>query len=71
MAPFRLSDRQFKVLKPRLPMDTRGVRRVDDRQAISGIVFLLVSGCRWTDAPSACGPHTTPDNRFVRRALVS
>jgi transposase len=68
MALFWLSDRQFGVLKPLLPTDTRGVPRVDDRRVISGIIFVLMSGCRWKDAPAAYGPHKTLYNRFVRWA---
>jgi transposase len=46
----------------------RGVPRVDDRRVISGIVHVLRSGCRWSDAPPAYGPCKTLYNRFVRRA---
>ena len=65
---FWLSDDQFARLRPLLPTDTRGVRRVDDRRVISGIVHVLQSGCRWKDAPAAYGPHKTLYNRFVRWA---
>ena len=40
--------------------------RVDDRRVISGIVHVLKSGCRWSDAPEVYGPHKTLYNRFVR-----
>src|SRR5215467_11282809 len=65
---FWLSDEQFARLKAHLPSDTRGKPRVDDRRVISGIVHVLVSGCRWKDAPSAYGPRKTLYNRFVRWA---
>jgi transposase len=43
--------------------------RVDDRRVISGIVHVLKSGGRWTDAPrDQYGPHKTLYNRFVRWA---
>lgn len=63
---FWLSEEQFGRLAPHLPTDTRGVPRVDDRRVISGIVHVLKSGCRWSDAPQAYGPHKTLYNRFVR-----
>jgi transposase len=63
---FWLSEEQFGRLAPLLPTDTRGVPRVDDRRVISGIVHVLKSGCRWSDAPEAYGPHKTLYNRFVR-----
>ena len=63
---FWLTDEQFDRLGPFLPMDTRGIARVDDRRVISGIVQVLKSGCRWKDAGPAYGPHKTLYNRFVR-----
>ena len=63
---FWLSEEQFGRLAPHLPTDTRGVPRVDDRRVISGIVHVLKSGCRWSDAPEFYGPHKTLYNRFVR-----
>jgi transposase len=65
---FWLSDEQFGRLEPLLPHDTRGVARVDDRRVISGIVQVLISGSRWSDAPSIYGPRKTLYNRFVRWA---
>jgi len=56
---FWLSDRQFARIAPHLPTDTRGKPRVDDRRVISGILQILLSGARWTDAPSAWGPRKT------------
>jgi transposase len=47
-----------------LPTDVRGFQRVDDRGAISGIVHVLKSGCRWCDCPPDYGPPTTIYNRF-------
>jgi len=46
---FWLTDAQFGRLEPHLPTDTRGKPRVDDRRVISGIVHVLVSGCRWNE----------------------
>ena len=54
-----------RALAPQLPMDTRGVWRVDDRRVISGIVHVLSSGGRWIDAPAVYGPCKTLYNRFV------
>jgi transposase len=66
---FVLTEAQIAKLAPLLPNDTRGVPRVDDRRVISGIVHVLRSGCRWSDAPRAYGPHKTLYNRFVRWAV--
>jgi transposase len=63
-----LTDDQFARLGPHLPTDTRGKPRVDDRRVISGIVRVLVCGCRWKDAPPVYGPRKTLYNRFRRWA---
>ena len=43
-----------------------GLRGVDDRRVISGIIFVINNGLRWRDAPPGYGPHKTIYNRFVR-----
>jgi transposase len=63
-----LTDAQFARIEPHLPTDTRGKPRVDDRRVISGIIQVLLSGCRWKDAPAAYGPRKTLYNRFQRWA---
>ncbi|WP_437373645.1 IS5 family transposase [Inquilinus limosus] len=63
---FWLSDEQWGRLSPLLPNKPRGVPRVDDRRVISGIVHVLVSGCRWKDAPAIYGPVKTLYNRHKR-----
>jgi transposase len=69
MDHFWLTDEQFAKIAPLLPNDTRGKERVDDRRVISGIVHVLKSGGRWTDAPrEVYGPKKTLYNRFVRWA---
>lgn len=42
---------------------------MDDRRVISGIIQVIVSGCRWSDAPLEYGPRKTLYNRFVRWAM--
>jgi transposase len=69
MDRFWLSEEQFAKIVLHLPTDTRGKERVDDRRVISGIVHVLKSGGRWTDAPrEVYGPQKTLYNRFVRWA---
>ena len=55
-------------VQPLLPTDVRGKERVDDRRVISGIIFVIKSGCRWCDCPPEYGPAKTIYNRFVRWA---
>jgi len=65
---FWLNDEQWIAVQPLLPTDVRGKQRVDDRRVISGIVFVIKSGCRWCDCPPEYGPAKTIYNRFVRWA---
>jgi transposase len=65
---FWLSEAQFAKIQPLLPTKTRGVKRVDDRRVISGIIHVHKCGCRWVDAPPEYGPRKTLYNRFVRWA---
>ncbi len=63
-----LSDEAWAVIEPHLPYGRPGAPRVDDRRVISGILYVLKSGCRWRDVPSAYGPRTTLYNRYNRWA---
>lgn len=63
---FWLSDDQFKKIRPLLPNKSRGVPRVDDRRVLSGIIFCLQRGYRWSDVPPEYGPAKTLYNRYKR-----
>jgi transposase len=63
---FWLSDAQWAVIEPRLPMVHTGPVREDDRRIISGIVHRLREGCRWRAMPDEYGPYTTVFNRYNR-----
>jgi len=65
---FWFSDEQWARIEPMLPKNTRGLKRVDDRRVLSGIVHVLKSGGRWADCPADYGPKKTIYNRFVRWA---
>jgi transposase len=63
---FWLSERQWAVLEPLIPMNRRGVKPKRNREIISGIMHILRVGCRWRDCPEVYGPPTTIYNRFNR-----
>jgi transposase len=56
------------VLEPHVLKNQLGVPRVDDRRVISGILYVLRSGCRWRNCPPEYGPSTTIYNRYDRRS---
>jgi transposase len=62
---FWLTDAQMERLKPFFPL-SHGVPRVDDKRALSGIIFINRNGLRWRDAPVEYGPPKTLYNRWVR-----
>jgi transposase len=59
-------DEQFNRIKSLLPNKPRGVPRVDDRRVLSGIIFCLKRGYRWSDVPMEYGPAKTLYNRYKR-----
>ncbi len=63
---FWLSDEHWAVIEPFMPRDQPGPERKDDRQIISGILHVLMPGCRWRDCPAAYGARTTVYNWFNR-----
>lgn len=63
---FWFSDEQWTRIEPLLPTDVRGMKRVDDRRVLSGIVHALKCGGRWADCADVYGPKKTLYNRFVR-----
>lgn len=65
---FCFSDAQWARMEPLLPSNTRGLKRVDDRRVLSGIVHVIRSGGRWVDAPADYGPKKTLYNLFQRWA---
>src|SRR5260370_391678 len=63
---YELSDKEWTAIKPMLPNEPRGVRRVNDRRVLNGFFWVLRSGAPWRDLPETYGPRTTCYNRFVR-----
>lgn len=60
-----LPSEDFARIKRYFPRP-HGVERVDDLRVISGIIYVIKNGLRWSDAPEGYGPHKTLYNRFVR-----
>src|SRR5271165_7335393 len=62
---FDLSDEEWALLEPLLPMSRKSAR-VDDRQIVNAIFYVLRTGMPWRDLPARYGPYTTAYNRFNR-----
>ncbi len=66
MARYDLTDFEWSVIEPLLPMDRRGPKPQNNRQILNGIFYILRAGCPWRDLPERYGPYTTVYNRFNR-----
>jgi len=55
-----LTDGQWKLLVPSIPLPAyTGRPRADDRSCINGMLYVLMSGCRWMDMPTKYGSYKT------------
>jgi transposase len=60
MARIHLTDKQWDFICPFLSPPARtGRPRADDRRTIEGILYILITGCRWQDLPREYGAPTT------------
>jgi len=66
MARYDLTDFEWSVIEPLLPMDRRGPKPQNNRQILNGMFFILRAGSPWRDLPERYGPYTTVYNRFNR-----
>jgi transposase len=67
MGKIHLTDRQWAFIQPLLPPPARtGRPRADDRRTIEGILYVLITGCRWQDLPREYGAPTTVWRRLRR-----
>ncbi len=71
MARFDLSDEEWAVIEPLLPVQGRGAKRGDDRKVLNGIFYILRTGAPWRDLPSDMArprPFTIAMSGGVERA---
>ena len=61
-----MSDLEWNFIKELLSNNPRGMKRVDDRRVIYGILYALCTGIPWRDMPEQYGPWSTIYNRFNR-----
>jgi transposase len=63
---YDLTDFEWSVIEPVLPMDRRGPKPKNNRRVLNGMFHILRTGCPWRDLPERYGPYTTVYNRFNR-----
>ena len=63
---YDLTDFEWSIIEPLLPMDRRGPKPKNNRQILNGMFYILRAGSPWRDLPERYGPYTTVYNRFNR-----
>ena len=63
---YDLTDFEWSVIEPILPMDRRGPKPRNNRRVLNGIFWVLRTGAPWRDLPERYGPYTSAYNRFNR-----
>jgi transposase len=67
MSRIALTEHQWAFIQPFLPPPARtGRPRANDRRTIEGILYVLITGCRWQDLPHEYGAPTTVWRRLKR-----
>lgn len=67
--PAALWAQMVRVLPPPAPKPKDGRPRMDDRQAMTAILYVLRTGCQWKALPRSLGaPSTVPDRFQAWRA---
>jgi len=61
-----LSDEEWSAIQPVLPKKVRGIKRVDDRRVLDGIMWRLRNGGSWERIPERYGSYGTCHTRFIR-----
>ncbi len=60
-----ITDRQWDMMEPLLPKPAAtGRPRSNDRMVLSGIICVLVSGCKWSEMSKTCGDGSTANPRL-------
>jgi transposase len=66
MGRYDLTDFEWSVIEPLMPMDRRGPKPKNNRKILNGMFYILRTGSPWRDLPERYGPYTTVYNRFNR-----
>jgi len=60
-----ITNTQWNMMEPHLPKPARtGRPRAEDRKTINGILFVGITGCRWTEMPERYGSKSTAHRRL-------
>jgi transposase len=66
-----LGDEEWEIIKPLPPPRASvGRPRIEDRLIVNGILYVLVTGCRWIDLPARYGSYKTCWDRFRKWSIM-
>lgn len=63
----RIPDAVWEQIEPLLPPELpgpKGGQRMDDRQAMNAILYVLRTGCKWNEIPRNLGAGSIVHRRF-------
>ena len=66
MGRYDLTDFEWSIIEPLMPMDRRGPKPKNNRQILNGMFYILRTGSPWRGLPERYGPYTSVCNRFNR-----
>jgi transposase len=61
-----LSDYEWEVIRPLLPVSRVSGPRADDGVVLNGILYVLTTGCRWMDMPLEYDSYRTSWRRLKK-----
>src|ERR1700692_3066877 len=66
--PSDLTDAEWHHIEPLIPPAKRGggKRRVDMREVVNGVMYVLSTGCQWRYIPKDLPPRSTVHDYFTR-----
>ena len=66
--PSDLTDAEWALVEPLIPPAKRGgnKRTVDMREVVSGLMYILSTGCQWAALPKDLAPRSTVHDYFAR-----
>ena len=65
-----LNDDEWKLIKPLLPPKARtGRPKANDRLVLNGILYVLITSCRWMDMPIRYGSYKTAWKRLKNTCM--
>ncbi len=64
--PSDLTDAEWRHIGPLIPPAKRGggKRRVDMREVVNGVMYVLSTGCQWRSIPKDLPPRSTVNGYF-------